>query len=74
MSTHFGPLTYSLRGTGNRVVVRVKAGLRVPPGGIVVRSPRSAPVRRAVLDAMPAQVVQEAVVIRRVPAELTLWY
>lgn len=75
LSTHYGPLTYSMRGKGERVTVRVAAGLRVPEGGIVVRSPRARPVRRALLNRQAARVVGgREVVIRRLPAELTLWY
>jgi hypothetical protein len=75
LSTHHGPLTYSMRGTGERVTVRIAAGLRVPGGGIVVRSPRGRPVRRALLNRQPAPVVGgREVLIRRLPADVILWY
>jgi hypothetical protein len=75
LSTYFGPLTYSMRGEGDRVVVRIETGVRVPPGGIVLRSPRGRPVRRAVLNGQGAQVIERReVVVRRLPAELTLFY
>ena len=75
LSTHYGPLTYSMGGSGRRVMVRVAEGVRVPAGGIVIRSPRPDPVRRAVLNGQDAPVLDERdVVIRRLPAELTLLY
>ena len=75
LSTHYGRLTYSMRGKGAHVTVRVAAGLRVPGGGIVVRSPRTLPVRRAMLNRQAARVVGgREVVIRHLPAELILWY
>jgi hypothetical protein len=75
LSTYYGPLSYSMRGGGDRVVVRIEAGLRLPEGGIVVRSPRGRPVQRAMLNGQPAQVAEgREVVVRRLPAELTLFY
>jgi hypothetical protein len=75
LSTYFGPLTYSMRGEGDRVAVRIETGVRVPPGGIVLRSPRVRPVQRAVLNGQAAQVIESReVVIRQLPAELTLFY
>lgn len=75
LSTYFGPLTYSMRGRGDSVAVRIAAGLRIPAGGIVVRSPRSRPVRGALLNGRAAEVREEReVVVRQLPAELTLVY
>jgi hypothetical protein len=75
LSTYFGPLTYSMRGRGDSVVVQVVGGLRVPAGGIVVRSPRSRPLRGAALNGKPAQVVEgREVVLRQLPATLTFSY
>jgi hypothetical protein len=75
LSTHFGPLSYTMRGRGDSVIVRVAKGLRIPEGGILVRSPRSRPVRRAALNGKVAEVREEReVVVRQLPAELTFWY
>jgi len=73
-STHYGLLSYSMRGAGDTVRVRL-SGVRVPPCGIVVRSPRERPVRIATLngEAVPVADGRE-VVIRQVPAEVTLSY
>ena len=71
----YGPLTYSMRGKGQQVEVRVAEGVRVPKGGIVVRSPRARRVRGAMLNGQAADVVDgREVVVRRLPAELTLVY
>jgi hypothetical protein len=73
-STHYGPLSYSMHGAGDTVRVRL-SGVRVPPGGIVVRSPRERPVRIATVNGEVVPVADgRQVVIRRVPAELTLSY
>jgi hypothetical protein len=75
LSTYYGQLSYSMRGVGNRVVVRLEAGLRLPPGGIVVRSPSSRPVHRATLNGQTTPVSGgREVVVRELPAELTLFY
>ena len=70
LPTHFGPLSYSVRTEGNRVVVAIGEGTAIPPGGIRVRSPLSAAPhaiggataapddpRDAVVDRLPARVV-----------------
>jgi hypothetical protein len=60
---------------GDRVVVQIEPGLRVPRGGIVVRSPRARPVLRAMLNGQTTPVNGEReVVVRKLPAELTLFY
>jgi hypothetical protein len=75
LSTHYGRLGYSMRGEGGAVRVRIAEGVRVPPGGLVVRSPRARPLRGAVLDgaAVPVRDGRE-VVVRRLPADLILSY
>ena len=75
LSTYYGLLSYTMRGVGNRVLVRIESGLRVPPGGIVVRSPRPRPVQRALVNGKVARVGGgREVVIRRLPAELTFFF
>jgi hypothetical protein len=75
LSTHYGRLGYSMRGEGGAVRVRIAEGVRVPPGGLVVRSPRARPLRGAVQDgtALPVRDERE-VVVRRLPAEIILSY
>ncbi len=74
-STHYGPLSYSMRGERDTVRVRLDAGVRVPPGGIVVRSPRKRALRSATVNGESVSVRDgREVVIRQVPAELTLSY
>ena len=75
LSTHYGRLGYSMRGEEGAVRVRIAAGVRVPPGGLVVRSPRARPVRGAVLDGAAVAVGDgREVVVRRLPADLILSY
>ncbi|HKR65257.1 MAG TPA: hypothetical protein VJZ00_16110, partial [Thermoanaerobaculia bacterium] len=50
ISTHYGTLSYSMKGTR----VHVDAGLRMPAGGIVVVSPRDG--KRIVVRALPADL------------------
>jgi len=41
--TAYGRLSYTLRRRGDRVLLHIDAGMRVPRGGIVFRWPGSAP-------------------------------
>jgi hypothetical protein len=75
LSTYYGPLSYTMRGKGQQVVVRVADGLRVPRGGIVIHSPSRQPIR--VVQGSGEPVISRggrAAVIRSVPAEITLSY
>ena len=42
LSTHYGPLSYTMRATSTGVKVRIESGLRIPKGGIVIQSPLAA--------------------------------
>ncbi|HKG91996.1 MAG TPA: discoidin domain-containing protein [Gemmatimonadaceae bacterium] len=58
LPTHYGTLDLAMRGeAGGRVRVTLGGDLRVPPGGVVVRSPRSD--REEVVRRLPAVVVLE---------------
>ena len=82
LRTHEGPLTYTLRREDDTVVVEIAAGLRVPPGGIVVHAPWAAPSpvgvgarpARARLDGQPARLDGRTVVVRALPARLVFSY
>jgi hypothetical protein len=57
LPTYYGPLTYSMRARGDRVIVEIAAGVSLPPGGIVV---------------IPPDVVKAATVVRELPARIEL--
>ena len=52
---------------GSTARVQIDAGLRVPPGGIEVRSPIDGPVKAATVDGQPTST---PVVLRQLPAEV----
>ena len=71
LSTSLGPLTCALRARGRGIEARIEAGLRVPPGGIVLRAPGS--FRRAAVNGSPATVGPAGeVVLRELPATVVL--
>ena len=74
LRTYYGTLGYSMRMRGKTVVVRFTSGLRVPPGGIVVRSPLARALSRAVADGTPVAIGAGEVVLRRLTRELVLLY
>ena len=71
LSTHYGPLSFTMRNESGNVRVSMQAGVRVPPGGIVVRSPFTRPARDSRVNgvSMP-QLPTGGVVVRAVPAEV----
>ena len=75
LRTHYGPLSLRMRAEGNTVRARVGGALRVPPGGVVLRSPLERPIRRARVNGRAAPVrAGREVVIRALPADVVLEY
>jgi hypothetical protein len=71
LSTSFGPLGYTLCERGGRIEARIDAGLRVPPGGVVLRAPGS--FRRASVNGSPAAIGPAGeVLLRQLPATVVL--
>jgi hypothetical protein len=56
------------------VTVNLRAGLRMPPGGIVVWSPREQPILSAWVDGVPTGVNGSEVRVRKLPAIVTIRY
>ena len=60
-----------MRNENGSVRVSMQAGLRVPPGGIVVRSPFVRPPREMRVNGVPSPAHPSGgVVVRAVPAEV----
>jgi hypothetical protein len=74
LSTAYGPLTYDMRTSGNTVILNLRAGIKLPPGGIVVWSPLSQPILSAAVDGVPAAVKGAEIRVRKVPAVVTIRY
>jgi len=71
LSTHYGPLSYTMRNENGNVRVSMQAGVRVPPGGIVVRAPFSRPPREMRVNGVATPPLPTGgVVVRAVPAEV----
>ncbi|HXI14395.1 MAG TPA: discoidin domain-containing protein [Thermoanaerobaculia bacterium] len=73
LRTYYGPLSVSMKREGGMIVVRIGGDLRVPEGGIVIRSPRAG-LRVARINGAEGAVRNDEVVVRNVPAEVTLRY
>ena len=56
LPTPYGPLTYSIRRDGKRLIVEVPADNARPPGGMLLRLPGSEEIR---IDRLPARFVIE---------------
>ena len=69
LGTHYGPLSYTLTDDSTAATFTIEAGMRVPPSGIVVRSPFDDP-RGASVDGEAAEVLEGAVVVRSLPARV----
>jgi hypothetical protein len=75
LSTWYGPLSFTMRATGDVIRVRFEPGLRTPPGGIILRSPLDRPIRTAMVDGRRVAVSDGAEVrLRAVPRTVELRY
>ena len=73
LSTHYGRLSYTMRATGNVVELHIE-GVRIPPGGLVIRSPLDRRVRAMSLNGRMVGLVGGDIVVRTLPASITLTY
>jgi len=74
LNTAYGPLSYDMRATGNTVIVNLRAGIKLPPGGIVVWSPLSQPILSAAVDGVGTAVTGAEIRVRKLPAVVTIRY
>lgn len=71
LSTYYGMLSYTMRRENTGVRISMQAGLRIPPGGIVVHSPFAGPAQQAVVNGAATPLTSTgAVVVRSLPAEV----
>jgi hypothetical protein len=74
LHTEYGPLNYDMHATGNVVIVNLRAGIKLPPGGIVVWSPLSQPILSAAVDGAATAVNGAEIRVRKLPAVVTIRY
>ncbi len=74
LSTQYGLLNYDMRASGSVVTVNLRAGIRMPPGGIVVWSPLEQPILSAWVDGVPTAVKGAEVRVRKLPATVIIRY
>ena len=73
LQTPYGPLRYSLKTEGGRVVWHLAAGTRVPPGGLVLVWPgRQPPPRDTRINGRAAQWDGPELRVRQVPATVVV--
>jgi hypothetical protein len=75
LGTPFGPLDFDVRATGRTLVAHLGGAVRIPPGGIVFRSPVDARIVRARVDGVIVSPSPNGeVVVRRLPASIALTF
>jgi hypothetical protein len=74
LSTEYGPLNYDMSAVGKVVTINLRAGIRMPPGGIVVFSPLDQPILSAAVDGVPAPIRGSEIRVRKLPAIVTVRY
>ncbi len=71
LRTPYGELSYSLRESGEKLELRIKSGMTVPPGGLVLPWPYPGkPPATAMLNGKSAAWKNNEIVIRALPATL----
>ena len=72
LSTQYGPLSYEMKRIGPTLTLTIRAGLRIPPGGIVIRPP--APIVSASVNGAAALVGNSEVKLLKLPATVVIRY
>jgi len=72
LSTHYGTLSYSMRESAGALRITIDRGVRIPPGGIVLRPPLSAGTRRATVNGRSATLTNGEIVVRSLPADVVV--
>jgi hypothetical protein len=71
LSTWWGPLSYTAVQTGASITIRIAAGIRMPPGGLVVHPPGSAAARPITVNGQPVATGPDGTItLRSVPATI----
>ena len=74
LSTHYGRLGYTMRAVASDIEVRIDPGVRIPPGGLVVKSPSDRAIRQAMVNNAVAKTDKGDVVVRSLPAVVRFRY
>ncbi len=74
LSTHYGPLSYEMHPAVNAIEVRIEPGTRIPPGGIVVKSPSDRQVKQVTVNGTRVKSDGQAAVVRALPAVISFAY
>lgn len=73
LPTWYGPISLGVQRMRDVYTVMIKGDVKVPPGGIVVKTPNSNPVRTANVNGQPAEInAAGEIVVRAVPATVTI--
>jgi hypothetical protein len=73
LPTRHGELSYAMWAADGSTTIRVEEGLRIPPGGIVLRPPTSGSTSRATVNGVAAGLGSMGeIVLRALPAEVVL--
>ena len=74
LSTHYGHLSYTMRAAGELIEARIDSGLRIPSGGLVVRSPSDRKLKSVRVNGAVVRPGEGEVVVRSLPAVVTFRY
>ena len=72
LRTEYGKLSFTLVERGERVVLKVAPGLRIPPGGIVFSAPWDSTPRRTLINGRRADWSGNELRIRELPATVSI--
>ncbi len=74
LRTYGGPLDVAISGSESTAMVRLSGTMRVPAGGILVRSPLEAQPKSVMVNDEPARMTNGELVVRTLPARINFRY
>ena len=75
LGTPYGPIDFDARATARSLVAHLSGAMRMPPGGIVFRSPVDRPIATASVDGnVVTPSANGEVIVRQLPATISLTF
>jgi len=75
LGTPYGPIDFDVRAMGSSLVAHLGGSMKMPPGGIVFRSPVDRPIATATVDGNAVTPSANGeVIVRQLPATISLTF
>ncbi|MDI6802799.1 MAG: discoidin domain-containing protein [Bacteroidota bacterium] len=72
LTTYYGVIDYSMKKTGESLIVKIGGNIQIPPGKIILRSPLSNPIVSVQINGKQVKQTKRGIEIKTLPATVIL--